>query len=59
MGLDHTVNLTPRGVEQLKAAATAQRAVEDEIFAALSAGQREQLRQLLLALRAPPEADCD
>jgi DNA-binding MarR family transcriptional regulator len=54
----HTVNLTPRGLEHLAAAAQAQRAVEDEIFASLDPQQREQLRQLLLALNAPPEADC-
>jgi DNA-binding MarR family transcriptional regulator len=57
----HTVSLTTAGREQLAAAAQAQRAVEDEIFAALSADQREQLRQLLLALRRQPPATaaCD
>ena len=53
----HTVSLTPAGAEHLKAAADAQRAVEDEIFAALSTADREQLRTLLLALRQPA-ADC-
>jgi DNA-binding MarR family transcriptional regulator len=53
----HTVSLTPAGVERLKAAADAQRAVEDQIFAALTAAQREQLRTLLLTLRQP-SADC-
>jgi DNA-binding MarR family transcriptional regulator len=54
----HTVSLTAAGREHLAAAAQAQRAVEDEIFAALSANQREQLRQLLLALRRAPAPAC-
>jgi DNA-binding MarR family transcriptional regulator len=49
----HTVSLTPAGAERLKAAADAQRAVEDDLFAALTTAQREQLRTLLLALRKP------
>jgi DNA-binding MarR family transcriptional regulator len=49
----HTVSLTRGGAKHLKAAASAQRAVEDELFAALSADQREQLRTLLLAIRKP------
>lgn len=53
----HSVSLTPAGEQHLEAAGNAQRAVEDELFAALTAEQREQLRTLLLALRAP--AGCD
>ena len=53
----HTVSLTTAGAKHLKAAADAQRAVEDELFAALDDAQREQLRTLLLALRQPA-ADC-
>jgi DNA-binding MarR family transcriptional regulator len=47
----HTVSLTAAGSEHLTAAADAQRAVEDELFAALDADQRERLRALLLAIR--------
>lgn len=64
----HVVALSPAGADHLAAAAGAQRAAEDELFAGLDAGQREQLRQLLLALQAsvlpglagscsPPPAD--
>jgi DNA-binding PadR family transcriptional regulator len=53
----HTVSLTPAGATLLAAAADAQRAVEDDLFAALDAQQREHLRILLLALRQPAR-DC-
>lgn len=64
----HVVVLSPAGSEHLAAAARAQRAVEDALFAGLDDDQREQLRQLLLALQAsgqerhadacsPPAAD--
>jgi DNA-binding MarR family transcriptional regulator len=64
----HVVALSPTGATHLAAAAHAQRAAEDELFAALDTDQREQLRQLLLALQAnlhpdqaprcsPPAAD--
>jgi DNA-binding MarR family transcriptional regulator len=48
----HVVALSPTGATHLAAAARAQRAAEDELFAALDTDQREQLRQLLLALQA-------
>jgi DNA-binding MarR family transcriptional regulator len=63
----HVVALSQAGGEQLAAAARAQRAAEDELFAALDRDQREQLRQLLLSLQAsvrsgpcapPPAASC-
>jgi DNA-binding MarR family transcriptional regulator len=47
----HVVTLTRAGERHLASAAQAQRAVEDELFAALTADQREQLRELLVALR--------
>jgi len=47
----HIVVLTGSGTEQLIKAARAQREAEDELFAGLDSGQREQLRRLLLALR--------
>ena len=53
----HTVSLTPAGAELLVAAGGAQRAVEDDLFAALDPQQRAQLRALLLALKQPA-ADC-
>jgi DNA-binding MarR family transcriptional regulator len=65
----HVVALSPAGATHLAAAAHAQRAAEDELFAGLAADQREQLRGLLLALQTshqpgqagacpPPAADC-
>ena len=48
----HVVALSPAGATHLAAAAGAQRAAEDELFAGLDQDQREQLRQLLLALQA-------
>jgi DNA-binding MarR family transcriptional regulator len=64
----HVVALSPAGAEHLAAAAGAQRAAEDELFSGLDQDQRDQLRQLLLALQAsvqpgqaspcsPPAAD--
>lgn len=47
----HVVTLTDPGRQQLDRAAQAQRDVEDDLFAGLTAAQRNQLRQLLLALR--------
>jgi DNA-binding MarR family transcriptional regulator len=47
----HVVTLTAAGKRQLDRAAQAQREVEDAIFAGLDAGQRAQLRDLLVALR--------
>jgi DNA-binding MarR family transcriptional regulator len=47
----HVVTLTAAGKRQLDRAAEAQREAEDAIFAGLSADQRAQLRDLLVALR--------
>jgi DNA-binding MarR family transcriptional regulator len=47
----HVVSLTPAGRRQLDRAAQAQRDAEDELLASLSAGERQQLRRLLLSLR--------
>jgi DNA-binding MarR family transcriptional regulator len=61
----HVVALSPAGGQHLAAAAHAQHAAEDQLFAALDTNQREQLRQLLLALQAnlhpdqvPPCSPC-
>jgi DNA-binding MarR family transcriptional regulator len=64
----HVVALNPAGGQHLAAAAQAQRAAEDQLLSSLDDNQREQLRQLLLALQAnlhpgqaprcsPPAAD--
>jgi DNA-binding MarR family transcriptional regulator len=53
----HTVMLTEAGASHLAAAAGAQRAAEDELFAKLDRQQREQLRRLLLALEGTRAAD--
>jgi DNA-binding MarR family transcriptional regulator len=61
----HVVALSPAGGHHLAAAARAQRAAEDQLFSGLDDNQREQLRQLLLAIQAshqpgscaPPAAD--
>jgi DNA-binding MarR family transcriptional regulator len=45
------VTLTDAGRRRLERAAEAQRDAEDAIFAGLSAAQRDQLRDLLVALR--------
>lgn len=47
----HVVSLTTAGERQLDSAAQAQRNAEDELFAGLTAAEREQLRDLLLTLR--------
>jgi DNA-binding MarR family transcriptional regulator len=47
----HVVTLTAKGKRKLDRAAEAQREAEDAIFAGLSADQRAQLRDLLIALR--------
>jgi DNA-binding MarR family transcriptional regulator len=46
----HVVTLAPAGKRQLERATDAQREFEDVLFAALSAEQRDQLRDLLMAL---------
>lgn len=46
----HVVTLTPAGRKQLTRALRDQRAAEDDLFAGLDQDQREQLRQLLMAL---------
>jgi DNA-binding MarR family transcriptional regulator len=47
----HTVLLTTAGSKQLTKAARAQDEAEDALFAGFDADQREELRQLLIALR--------
>jgi DNA-binding MarR family transcriptional regulator len=47
----HIVLITETGAKHLTTAARAQRQAEDELFAGLDDDRREQLRQLLLALR--------
>jgi DNA-binding MarR family transcriptional regulator len=47
----HLVRLTSAGERHLADAARAQREAEDELFAGLDAGQREELRDLLVAVR--------
>jgi DNA-binding MarR family transcriptional regulator len=47
----HTITLTESGARHLVAAARAQHDADDALFAGLDGEQREQLRQLLLALR--------
>lgn len=58
----HVVTLTPAGERHLDRAAQAQREAEDALFAGLSAEQRDQLRELLIALRdsgaEPAEGAC-
>ena len=58
----HLVALTPAGEKHLASAARAQKDTEDALFASLDDDQREQLRDLLLALRdglaADPESAC-
>jgi DNA-binding MarR family transcriptional regulator len=48
----HVVTVTPAGKRRLASAAQAQREAEDALFAALTERQRDQLRDLLAALRA-------
>ena len=58
----HDVTVTPAGKRRLANAAQAQREAEDALFAGLTEQQRDQLRELLIALRdatrpAPPADD--
>jgi DNA-binding MarR family transcriptional regulator len=61
----HVVSITAAGKRRLASAARAQRQTEDGLFAGLTDEQRDQLRELLIALRdangAEPadEGDCD
>jgi DNA-binding MarR family transcriptional regulator len=52
------VTLTARGERRLAAAARAQSKAEDELFAGLDEGQREQLRVLLVALKDSLSGEC-
>jgi DNA-binding MarR family transcriptional regulator len=55
----HVVTITPAGERRLGRAAQAQREAEDDMLAGLTAGQREQLRELLVALRdAAGDVEC-
>jgi MarR family transcriptional regulator, lower aerobic nicotinate degradation pathway regulator len=58
----HVVTLTAAGERLLDSAAQAQREAEDALFAGLDEDQREQLRELLLALSeslaAGPDREC-
>src|SRR3954466_12190976 len=47
----HLVTLTPAGQRHLASASRAQKDAEDALFSSLASDQREQLRDLLLALR--------
>jgi DNA-binding MarR family transcriptional regulator len=47
----HVVTVTPAGKRRLANAAQAQREAEDALFAGLTEQQRDQLRELLIALR--------
>jgi DNA-binding MarR family transcriptional regulator len=47
----HVVSITPSGTALLHAAAAAQRAVEDAMFAGLTEAQHAQLRKLLTIIR--------
>jgi DNA-binding MarR family transcriptional regulator len=54
----HLVRLTARGERRLAAAARAQSAAEDELFAGLDEDQRRQLGVLLAALKDSLAAEC-
>jgi DNA-binding MarR family transcriptional regulator len=56
----HLVTLTPDGEQHLGRATDAQREAENELFVSLDDEQREQLRQLLLAVQTGlgPEQSC-
>jgi DNA-binding MarR family transcriptional regulator len=54
----HLVKLTARGERRLDAAARAQREAEDELFSGMDQLQREQLRDLLVALKDSLSEDC-
>ncbi|MEA2480004.1 MAG: hypothetical protein QOJ07_1926, partial [Thermoleophilaceae bacterium] len=47
----HAVRITRTGEDHLARAAQAQREAEDDLFAGLTADQREQLRTLLVTLQ--------
>jgi DNA-binding MarR family transcriptional regulator len=61
----HDVTVTPAGKRRLADAAQAQREAEDTLFAGLTEPQRDQLRELLIALRdanrpePPADDDCE
>jgi DNA-binding MarR family transcriptional regulator len=55
----HLVTLTDAGERHLVSASRAQKEAEDALFASLDEGQREQLRNLLIALRDGLGADPD
>jgi DNA-binding MarR family transcriptional regulator len=61
----HVVTVTPAGKRRLASAAQAQRAAEDALFAGLTERQRDQLRDLLVALHdanhtePAPDDDCE
>ena len=59
----HVVSITAAGERRLAGAARAQREAEDALFSGLADAQREQLRELLLALRdtnpAEPGDPCE
>jgi DNA-binding MarR family transcriptional regulator len=60
----HVVSVTPAGKRRLAKAAQAQREAEDALFAGLTEPQRDQLRELLTALRdanrpEPAADDCE
>jgi DNA-binding MarR family transcriptional regulator len=55
----HVVTITASGRRRLDRAAEAQRQAEDHIFAGLSTEQRDQLRELLIALRDSRDAAAD
>ena len=48
----HVVSITPSGTALLHAAAAAQQAVEDALFAGLTEAQRAQFRKLLTTIRS-------
>ncbi|HUB72891.1 MAG TPA: MarR family winged helix-turn-helix transcriptional regulator [Solirubrobacteraceae bacterium] len=55
----HLVQITPAGREALHGAERAQREVEDEVLAALDAGERRTLRELLARALRSVEPDDD
>jgi DNA-binding MarR family transcriptional regulator len=54
----HLVTLTGLGERRLSAATRAQREAEEELFAGLDRGEREQLRVLLVALSDSLSGEC-
>lgn len=55
----HVVTLTPAGKRHLASATEAQREAENAMFAGLTGRQRDQLRDLLLAVRESSPAESD